>query len=244
MKHYLYDRAMNTHTNKTAIILGATGLTGSLLLQRLLNDEAYTQVKLFSRRSVGVKHPKITEYLGDIVALESFKQDFTGDVVFCCIGTTKAKTKDKKKYKVIDYGIPVKASQLAKENGIDFFAVISAMGANVNSPFFYNKTKGEMEQAVLEQAVPNTYILRPSLIYGSRAESRAGEGVANVMLNLIEPLMLGCLKPYKRIHAKTIATAMHRLAEQSQVMGHSHPILHSDEISLLAQYYQQKKSVD
>lgn len=216
---------------KTAIILGATGLTGGLLLQRLLADDSYVCVKIFSRRSVGFEHPKLKEYLGDVIALESFKDDFTGDAVFCCIGTTKAKTKDKAKYKAIDYGIPVKASQLAKEHGIGFFAVISAMGANAKSPFFYNRTKGEMEQAVLAQGVPNTYILRPSLIYGDRAESRAGEGIANVALNVIEPLMFGCLKPYKRIHAKTIAKAMQKLSNGAE----STTILLSNKIQLLAQ---------
>lgn len=220
-----------TRYNKTAIILGATGLTGGLLLQRLLADEEYAQIKVFSRRSVGFEHPKLKEYLGDVVALESFKADFTGDAVFCCIGTTKAKTTDKEKYKAIDYGIPVKAAQLAQQHGIDVFVVISAMGANACSPFFYNKVKGEMEQAVLAQGVPNTYILRPSLIYGDRAEYRSGEGVANFILGALNPLMVGCLKPYQRIHANAIAVAMHRLS-----LGlYTHAIVPSNKIKVLAE---------
>lgn len=221
---------MSQPTQKTAIILGATGLTGGFLLQRLLVDPTYSKIKLFSRRSIGFEHSKMTEYLGDVVALESFKKEFTGDAVFCCIGTTKAKTKNKTKYKAIDYGIPVKASQLAKENGIDFFAVISAMGASVNSPFFYNRTKGEMEQAVLAQGVPITYILRPSLIYGGRVESRVGEWVTNFALKVGDPLMVGCLKPYKRIHAQTIAMAMQKLSNGV----HSSTVLFSDEVQKIA----------
>lgn len=200
---------------KTAIILGATGLTGGLLLQKLLKEDAYSCVKLFSRRSIGFQHKKIEEFLGNIIQLEDFKSDFTADEVFCCIGTTKAKTKDKTVYKSIDFGIPVKASKLAKENNILFFAVISAMGANAESSIFYNKTKGEMEEAVLAQGIEQTYILRPSLIKGNRNEKRLGEDIGNFIFKLLNPLMIGSLKKYRTIKAETIAKALYKLPKKN-----------------------------
>lgn len=230
---YIHNDHMSTNKQKTAIILGATGLTGGLLLKRLLLDDTYTHIKLFSRRTVGFEHPKLTEYLGNVVSLEEFKQYFTGDAVFCCIGTTKAKTKDKAKYKAIDYGIPVKAARLAKDNGIGFVAVISAMGAKADSPFFYNRTKGEMENAVLAQRIPNTFLLRPSLIHGDRTESRTGEGIANILLSALDPLMVGCLKPYQRIHATAIAAAMHYLCDNPHVSQLN--VIPSNKIKCLAQ---------
>ncbi len=127
---------------KTAIILGATGLTGSILLEILLEDERYETVKLFSRRSVHKKHPKIKEYLGDVLELRDFKKEFYADEVFCCVGTTQKKTPDKKLYRKIDFGIPTIAASLAKENDIQTFIVISALGANAKSSIFYNRTKG------------------------------------------------------------------------------------------------------
>lgn len=199
---------------KTAIIIGATGATGSLLLQILLKDENYECIKLFSRRSVGFQHIKIKEFLGNIIELQDFKTDFTGDEVFCCIGTTKAKTKDEIIYKSIDFGIPAKASQLAKENGISFFAVVSAMGANAQSNIFYNKTKGEMEHEVLAQKIACTYILRPSLIKAQRTEKRLGEDVGNFIFQIINPLMIGKFKNYRAIKAETIAKALYILAQK------------------------------
>lgn len=197
--------------SKTAIILGATGLTGSLLLQKLLADDNYAKIKLFSRRLSEIKHPKIEEFIGDILNLEQFKTDFTADEVFCCIGTTKAKTKDTDKYIAIDYGIPYNAAQLAKENGIKFFAVISAMGANADSSIFYNRTKGEMENAVLSQKIERTYILRPSLIRGNRKEKRFGEDFANAIFSVLNFLMVGGLKKYRSIKAETISNALWQL---------------------------------
>lgn len=215
---------------KTAIILGATGLTGSALLSFLLNDDAYTCVKLFSRKSVGFSHPKLQEYIGDIIHLERLKNDFSADEVFCCIGTTKAKTKNKDTYRAIDFGIPVKAARLAKENGINFFAVISALGANKNSRFFYNKTKGEMEQEVLAQAIEHTYIVRPSLIKGDRKEKRFGEDLGNSIFKLLRPILVGSLKKYRAINAKEIARTLYKLP----ILKPSNNCILSDEITIIA----------
>lgn len=197
---------------KTAIILGATGLTGGRLLELLLNDSRYAKIKLFSRSSVGITDPKIEEYLGDMFNLEDYKDDFKGDEVFCCIGTTKSKTPNKDFYKKIDFGIPKSAALLAKSNTINTFIVISALGANANSSIFYNRIKGQMEEAVLEAHIPKTYILRPSLIGGKREEKRIGEWIFKQLMRVANLVMAGPLKKYKTIHPRTIAKAMVWLA--------------------------------
>lgn len=196
---------------KTAIILGATGLTGSKLLEKLLKDSSFEKIKLFSRSSVNLKDIKIEEHLIDMFQLEDYSHVFSGDVVFCCIGTTKAKTPDKEIYKKIDYGIPVAAAKLAKENNIETFMVISALGADENSRVFYSKIKGEMQRDVLNQNIKNTYILQPSLIVGDRKESRFGENAAEFFMKIFGFLLP---KKYKMIQAETIAKAMQVLAKK------------------------------
>ncbi|MFD0992220.1 NAD(P)H-binding protein [Tenacibaculum geojense] len=214
---------------KTAIILGGTGLVGGLLLNKLLLDDSYSTIKLFSRSSAKLSNPKIEEHLGDIIHLEDFKNRFHADEVFCCIGTTKAKTNDEVLYKQIDYGIPTKAAALCKENNIPFFAVVSALGANKNSTIFYNKTKGEMEEEVLRYQVKNTYILRPSLISGNRQEKRFLEDLSNVFMKLVNPLLVGSIKKYRSIPAKTIAECMYKLASEKPQIT----ILSSEEIKAI-----------
>lgn len=206
---------------KTAIVLGATGLTGSLLLKRLIADDSYTTIKLFSRRPTGNSSPKVKEFIGDMLQLEQFKNDFTADELFCCVGTTSAKTKDRTIYKAIDFGIPSAASKLAKMKNIPTFLVISSMGANTKSKIFYSRTKGEMEQAVMDQEIPYTYILRPSLILGGRDERRMGESAGAFVMKLTNTLLVGKLKKYRAIGADCIAAAMINLAKskpESQVV--------------------------
>lgn len=198
--------------SKTAIILGATGLTGRMLLDQLLADTRYERIKLFSRKAIGISHSKIEEYLVNMLQLESFSNDFHGDEVFCCIGTTNAKTPDKGLYRSIDYGIPVTAAKLCKQNHIETLIVISALGADAKSKIFYNRTKGEMEETVLDFKIPKVHILQPSLIGGKRKEKRIGESFFKLLMILINPLLIGSLKKYRSIHPKIIVYAMIWLA--------------------------------
>jgi len=190
---------------KIAILLGATGLTGSILLELLLKDDSFKNVKVFGRSATDISHPKLEEHLGDMFKMNDFSEAFKGDAVFCCIGTTKAKTPDKETYKKIDYGIPVAAAKLAKQNGIGSFQVISALGADPKSSTFYSKVKGEMEQDLLKIGIKNTYIFQPSLIGGDRSEKRTGEKIAQIVMGTFTFLIP---KKYKIIEPETIAKAM------------------------------------
>ncbi|MCM8569753.1 NAD(P)H-binding protein [Gramella jeungdoensis] len=220
-------------TGKSAIILGATGLTGSILLEKLLKDERYEKIKVFSRQHVSQKHPKIEEFLINLFELEKVGALFTADEVFCCVGSTQRKTPDEEIYRMVDFGIPATAARLSKLNGIRTFQVISAMGANENSRFFYNRTKGEMEGAVMEHRIENTYILRPSLIGGERQESRPMEYAWKKIMTLGDHLLVGKLKKYRSIHPETIAKAMIFLANSEYSSGK----IESDEIKRIANRY-------
>lgn len=211
---------------KTAIVLGATGLTGSLVLKKLLANDNYAQVKLFSRSTCGLEDPKIEEHLIDVLKLEDVASDFKADEVYCCIGTTKKKTPDQAQYKAIDYGIPVTAAKLCKTNGIKTMAVVSAIGANPKSSIFYNRLKGEMEQAVQQAGIERTYILRPSFIGGDRQEKRAGEKIGIAVFKFLKPLFFGKLKKYAIIDASAIAARMIQLANSNEPTR----ILESNEI--------------
>lgn len=218
---------------KTAILLGATGLTGGHLLNQLIRDKRYGTIKLFSRTEIDHLPMKVEQFIGDLFELEQFKADFLADELYCCIGTTKSKTPDKSLYKKIDHGIPVLAAKLAKTNGIETFIVMSSMGANKDSSTFYSKIKGEMEQDVQAQHIKNTFIFRPALIGGERVEQRTLEKIGLKLFKFIQPILRGSLKKYRIINAKTIAQAMVQLANTD---WYSEKIIVSDDIRVLADY--------
>jgi len=214
---------------KSAILLGASGGVGSELLKLLLADDRYETVKLFSRSKSDISHEKIEDYVIDLFELEKYKDVFTADEVYCCIGTTKAKTPDKETYKKIDFGIPAAAAKLAKENGISTFLVISAIGADADSSIFYNRIKGEMQDAVLDEGIAKTHILQPSLIVAHRKDNRVMEKIAEGFMWLLNPLLVGNAAKYKSIKAETIARALIKLANN----GYRAVIVTSDKIRTL-----------
>ncbi len=216
---------------KTAIILGATGLTGGILLDKLIKDDRYQKILVFTRNHVRQKHEKIEEYLIDLFELDQFQELFKADEVYCCVGTTKQKTPDKEIYRKVDFCIPATAAKLSKKNQIKTFQVISSMGADEHSRIFYNRVKGEMEGAVLEQKISNTYILQPSLIGGEREESRFLESVFKKIMSVGDHLLVGKLKKYRSIHPAAIADAMIYLANNEYRSG----IIENDEIKNIAE---------
>lgn len=219
-----------TRIVKTAIVLGATGLTGGILLKYLLNDERYDRIKVFTRRHTGVTHPKLEEHVLNLFELEKAKEDFKADEVFCCVGTTKAKTPDLDIYRKVDYGIPLAAAKLARQNFIPIFLVISALGVDPDSRFFYNRIKGEMERDVLNEKVPNTYFFQPSLISGVRKEKRLFESISKKVMKVANHVLVGPLEKYRSIHPDQIARAIIKVAND----GYPKTRIESDEIKTIA----------
>lgn len=212
----IFPIAINTtiveYMGKTAIIIGATGATGNHLLRLLLLDKRYDSIKLFSRSSCKINHPKIKEYLGNLFELEKQIEEFTADEVFCCIGTTKKQTPDESIYRKIDFGIPVTAAKIAKQNKIPKFLVMSSMGANSKSNAFYTRTKGEMEESISNFKIASTYIFRPSLLIRNSKETRILESIGASFMKATNFLFLGSLKKYRAIKTITVASAMIEVA--------------------------------
>lgn len=189
------------NNSKTAILLGASGLTGGFLLEKLLNDDRYKKVNIYTRRKLEIKHEKLNQYICDLQNLEELTNIIQGDEAFCCIGTTKKKTPNKEDYKNIDYKIPLNLALACKSNNISKLFIISALGANKNSKFFYNRIKGEMEKDVKEVGIKNTFFFRPSLLLGERKEKRFLESLGIYLFRLLP-------KSHRGIDAKLVAKSM------------------------------------
>ena len=212
---------------KTALIAGATGLTGSHCLHFLLKNPVFEKVISVGRRPTGIQHPKLQEAIIDLEVLHLQKDALVADAVFCCLGTTIKKAGSKKKFRKVDFEYPMKLGELTVQQGAHQFLLVSAMGADKNSFFFYNKVKGELEEEITKLPFRTLHIFRPSLLLGDRAEVRTGETAASAFFKIAAPAFKGPLKKYKAIEAKAVAGAMviSALRERTGTFIH-----HSDEI--------------
>ena len=198
---------------KTALIAGSTGLVGNELLQYLLNGKEYDKVIAIVRRPLEKKHPKLDEKIVDFDKLEEYKESFVVDDVFCCLGTTIKKAKTKEAMWKIDVDYPVAIAKLASSQGAKKFLLVSSMNADPNSPIFYSKMKGKLEEEIIQIPYESTSIFRPSLLLGNRQEYRLGERAAAAIFSKVPFLFAGPFKKYKAIEGKTVASAMYRAAQ-------------------------------
>lgn len=203
---------------ESAILLGATGLTGSFLLNSLLTDEEFSEVIIPVRNKTGIVHSKLKERVVDFSDPAAFRSAITpAGVIFCCIGTTMKKVKgDKALYKFIDVDIPVNGAIYGAEKGVKKFLLISAIGADSKSSVFYNRLKGMAEEGVLSSGIPQVYIFRPSLLTGPRKESRPLEKLSEAVMKFVNPLLTGKLKKYHSMSVDTLALAMKNVSKKGR----------------------------
>lgn len=194
---------------RTALVVGATGLTGGHCLELLLNDDAYDKVTVLARRALSTTHRKLTQYCVDFDNLNDATELITADDVFCCLGTTIKKAGSKDAFRKVDKVYPAELARLASANRCKQFLVISAPESNPHSPFFYGRVKAEMEQAISAYVfTQGTYIFRPSLLIGERDETRFVENLATKAFTTLPFLFAGPLKKLRPIDAKAVAGAM------------------------------------
>ncbi len=204
---------------KVAVIAGATGLIGKQLLDLLLNDPEYHAVKAIVRSVIDVTHPKLKQIVVDFERLQEQADELKADVVFCCLGTTMKKAGSKDAFRKVDFHYPLELAKVTHAYGAQQFLIVSALGADRHSSIFYNKVKGETEDAIADVGFQACHIFRPSLLLGPRKEERAGEDAAKVFYKLFAFLIPA---KYKAIESIKVAKAMLFYARQEQGGVHIH----------------------
>jgi len=216
--------------SRTALLLGATGLVGGHVLDELLNDGAYTRVTLLARRPVARMHSKLDQRTADFDRLREHAISFAVDDVFCCLGTTIRTAGSQQAFRRVDHDYVVDAARLAAEHGARRYLLVSAAGADAGSRIFYNRVKGEAEDAMRGLPLEAVVILRPSLLLGERAEHRSGEAFAQRVMPALDWMLVGPLRRYRSIHASTVARAMVRLGKEG---SRGVRVVESDEIQTI-----------
>jgi uncharacterized protein YbjT (DUF2867 family) len=114
----------------------------------------------------------------DFERLDRAAEQFAVDAIVCALGTTMRQARSRERFRRVDFDYPLEAARLARARGVPHFLLVSALGANARSRIFYNRVKGELEEALGGQGFPSLTIVRPSLLLGSRREFRLGEVIA------------------------------------------------------------------
>jgi uncharacterized protein YbjT (DUF2867 family) len=192
---------------KTAIVIGATGLIGNLLINKLLTDDRYQTIKVFVRRPINISNPKLEEHIVNFDEIDEWKNKIAGDELFSAMGTTIRKAKSTTVQYKVDVTYQYECAKSASENGVKNYFLVSSSGANAKSKLFYLRIKGELDEKVQQLSFSKIKIFRPSLLLGERPEKRFGEKAAENILKIIVPIF-PFLKNQRPIEGEKVANAM------------------------------------
>lgn len=190
------------------MVLGATGLTGHLAVEKLLAKPEVSAVVVPLRRPLTLDHPKLVQHVIDFDDMDAYAGIFAVDALVCCIGTTISKAGSKEAFRKVDYGYALAAARLAKMAGARAMILMSAVGASASSRVFYNRVKGELENAVKALNFRYLSIYHPGLLLGDRQEQRTAESIGMAVLPVVNYGLIGPLRKYRAIEAATVAQAM------------------------------------
>ena len=189
-----------------AIILGATGATGQEILKLVLNNSNFSKITVFVRRNISIKHDKLIVKKIDFSRLKDYKKIIYGDILFSCLGTTRSEAGGKKKQYLVDYTYQFAFAKMASENNVKTYSLISSVGANKNSFFFYPRIKGILEKSVKSLDFELIHIFQPPSLIRQSSLLRTGEKVVISILTKLN--RIGLLKSFKPLHVHDLADKM------------------------------------
>lgn len=210
---------------KVAIVLGATGLVGKKLVDRLVKEERIEKIVAVTRRPVAYSSAKIVNEVINFENIVEHSNVFSGDILFSCLGTTVKQAGSIEQQRKVDYQYQYNAAKISAENKVSHYILVSSSSANENSKSPYLKMKGELEKAVSALPFKRITILQPSLLKGERESFRLGETMANYLLPTLCKLPL--LKRYRPISGDNVAKKM---VSVSLTSGNGKEIYQLDEI--------------
>jgi uncharacterized protein YbjT (DUF2867 family) len=193
---------------RTALLAGASGLTGGYTLDALLAAPEVSRVVAVSRRPLGREHPRLANRIVQFERLESQLQGVSCDVALCCLGTTIRQAGSQQRFRAVDLDCVLTFARAARAAKAQRFVVMSSVGADPQARNFYLRTKGEMEEQLEGLGFESLDILQPSLLLAWRAEMRTLELGARLLMPLVNPLLLGRYAAWRGIPARTVAAAM------------------------------------
>jgi uncharacterized protein YbjT (DUF2867 family) len=190
-----------------AIIIGATGLVGNLILNEILNDEEFSEVRIFVRKPTGIVNQKLKEFVTPMKDIEELSSEIKGDVLFNALGTTIKQAGSHEEQQRIDRDLPVSFARIASANGTKLMLNISSVGANLKGGF-YLRTKAEMENGTQKFFPGTAFHFRPGFLVGKRKEFRLAEKIASGFMKILDPVLMGSSKKYRGMPVDKLAKAM------------------------------------
>ena len=198
-----------------ALVIGATGATGADLTKQLLEQEEFTEVHVFVRNVPTINHPKLNVHKVDFNEVDTWSEKLKGDVLFLAMGTTLKTAGSKEAQYKVDVTYQFETAKAAANNNVPKLILVSSIGANQKSIFFYPKIKGILEEMVKKLNFKSICILRPPVLDRGEGMMRTTEKKSITFIKRLNKI--GLLLSQKPMTTLLLANKMILLASKETI---------------------------
>ncbi len=210
-----------TLSDKTIAVIGGMGFVGRALCEKLASAGA--RLFILARNAERAKQLKLLGAVGQITAFSGNALDdedlgaviSQADMVVNLVGILAPS--GRQQFAPLQAELPQRIGRLASAHGCEAVVHLSALGAALDSPSIYARTKAEGERGLLRQYRAAT-ILQPSVIFGP------GDGFFNrfgqmAMLSPALPLIGGGQNKMQPVFVGDVADAIVAILQQPALRG-------------------------
>ncbi len=194
-----------------ALIIGATGATGTDLVQQLLHNDAFSTIHIFIRKPLALEHPKLVAHIVDFEYPRTWSHLVHGDIAFSAMGTTLKAAGSKEAQWRVDYDYQYNFAKVAAENKVPVFVLVSSDYVSTDSKFFYPRMKALLEEAIRKLSFQSLLIFNPPALIRHHSD-RGGETFAVKTLQFFNKI--GLFRGVRPMKTSDLASAMIRAAQK------------------------------
>ena len=200
-----------------ALVVGATGATGQEIVRLLLEDSNFSKVSIFVRREINMDHEKLITHKINFSRLNECRDLVDGDILFSALGTTRREAGGKKEQFLVDYNYQYEFARIASENGVSHYSLVSSVGANRYSFFFYPRIKGYLEESIKTLKFNKIHIFQPPSLIRQSELIRVSEKIIVDILKAINKF--GFLRSLEPLLVKDLAIKIIKEAILNEKQG-------------------------
>ena len=200
--------------SKNILLVGASGLVGSNILEHLENGDS--KITLLLRRRLEDK-AHLKQIITEFDNIDNLDETQAVDEVYIAIGKKLSlvellylQKSKRKEFELVDFHYIRNIALFAKKLGAKSLGLISAVGANENSRNIYLSVKGKIEKEIISIGFEKIVIAQPGHLLGKRQEedSKFLIYVFEKITNILGYAMFGPLKKFRNIDASLVAKAL------------------------------------
>jgi uncharacterized protein YbjT (DUF2867 family) len=194
----------------SVVMLGASGAVGGHVVRQLTTFAELQRLTLLVRHSLAAPtHSAIEQHVVDVINPSSYQNHLPShNAAICTLGMGQPSKFSKEEFVRVDKDAVLAFAVACKQAGVRHFELLSAVGANAKSRFFYLRIKGELEDGLKAIGFERLSLFEPSMILTPTNRYGLSQAIVLKVWPLLNPLLVGGQRKSRGIRVDTLGIAM------------------------------------